>query len=109
MPNPGYAANNQGKIAAAVILRELSGQDPLEPSSASTYYGLITSDYGVSIAAVCASTKTERRRRSKAPGVPVRSVSLQPSAAARPRKPAPGAPGSPRTFGSRPPTISQPL
>ncbi len=29
-----------------------SGQEPLEPSSASTCYGLITPDYGVSIAAV---------------------------------------------------------
>ncbi|WP_020146509.1 NAD(P)/FAD-dependent oxidoreductase [Thioalkalivibrio sp. ALJ15] len=52
MPKSGHAANNQGKIVAAAILRELSGQEPLDPSSASTCYGLITPDYGVSIAAV---------------------------------------------------------
>ncbi|WP_018872418.1 NAD(P)/FAD-dependent oxidoreductase [Thioalkalivibrio sp. ALJ16] len=52
MPKSGHAANNQGKIVAAAILRELSGQEPLTPSSASTCYGLITPDYGISIAAV---------------------------------------------------------
>lgn len=52
MPKSGHSANNQGKIVAAAIVRELSGQEPVNPSSANTCYSLVTPDYAISVAAV---------------------------------------------------------
>ncbi|WP_018949144.1 FCSD flavin-binding domain-containing protein [Thioalkalivibrio sp. ALMg11] len=52
MPKSGHSANNQGKIVAAAIVRELAGQEPINPSSANTCYSLVTPDYAVSVAAV---------------------------------------------------------
>ncbi|WP_019592054.1 NAD(P)/FAD-dependent oxidoreductase [Thioalkalivibrio sp. ALRh] len=52
MPKSGHSANNQGKIVAAAIVRELMDQEPFDPSSANTCYSLITPDHGVSVAAV---------------------------------------------------------
>jgi sulfide dehydrogenase [flavocytochrome c] flavoprotein chain len=52
MPKSGHSANNQGKVAAAAIVRELAGQEPLSPSTANTCYSLITPDHAISVAAV---------------------------------------------------------
>lgn len=52
MPKSGHSANNQGKIAAAAIVRDLAGQEPLSPSTANTCYSLITPDHGISVAGV---------------------------------------------------------
>ncbi|AGA32253.1 Sulfide dehydrogenase [flavocytochrome C] flavoprotein chain precursor [Thioalkalivibrio nitratireducens DSM 14787] len=54
MPKSGHSANNQAKVAAAAIVRELSGQEPLMPSTANTCYSLITPDHAISVAAVYA-------------------------------------------------------
>ncbi|MEC7815810.1 MAG: NAD(P)/FAD-dependent oxidoreductase [Pseudomonadota bacterium] len=52
MPKSGFAANAQGKVAAAAIIASLDGQPPLEPSWANTCYSLISPEYGISVAAV---------------------------------------------------------
>lgn len=52
MPKSGHSANNQGKIVAAAIVRELMDQEPIDPSSANTCYSLITPEHGISVAAV---------------------------------------------------------
>lgn len=52
MPKSGHSANNQGKIVAAAVVRELSGQEPINPSSANTCYSLVAPDYAISVAAV---------------------------------------------------------
>ncbi|WP_026280602.1 FCSD flavin-binding domain-containing protein [Thioalkalivibrio sp. ALE9] len=52
MPKSGHSANNQGKIVAAAVVRELADQEPLNPSSANTCYSLVTPDHGISVAAV---------------------------------------------------------
>jgi len=52
MPKSGHAANNQGKVAAAAIARDLSGLDPILPVAANTCYSLITPEYAISVAGV---------------------------------------------------------
>ncbi|MFN4262683.1 MAG: NAD(P)/FAD-dependent oxidoreductase [Thioalkalivibrionaceae bacterium] len=52
MPKSGHSANNQGKVAAASIIRSLRGQDPLVPSTTNTCYSLVAPDYAISVAAV---------------------------------------------------------
>ncbi|WP_018649402.1 MULTISPECIES: NAD(P)/FAD-dependent oxidoreductase [Thioalkalivibrio] len=52
MPKSGHSANNQGKIVAAAIVRELMDQEPLNPSSANTCYSLVTPEHGISVANV---------------------------------------------------------
>ncbi|MCU7944897.1 MAG: FCSD flavin-binding domain-containing protein [Candidatus Thiodiazotropha sp. (ex Cardiolucina cf. quadrata)] len=52
MPKSGYAANSQGKVCAAVIVAELNGEPPGEPSYVNTCYSIITPDWGISVAAV---------------------------------------------------------
>jgi sulfide dehydrogenase [flavocytochrome c] flavoprotein chain len=54
MPKSGHSANNQAKVAAAAIVRDLAGQEPLQPSTANTCYSLITPDHAISVAAVYA-------------------------------------------------------
>ncbi len=54
MPKSGHSANNQAKVAAAAIIRELAGKEPLAPSTANTCYSLITPDHAISVAAVYA-------------------------------------------------------
>jgi len=56
MPKSGHSANNQAKVAAAAIIRDLAGQEPLAPSTANTCYSLITPDHAISVAAVYAYT-----------------------------------------------------
>jgi len=52
MPKSGHSANNQAKVAAAAIVRDLAGLEPLSPSTANTCYSLITPDHAISVAAV---------------------------------------------------------
>ena len=52
MPKSGFSANSQGKVAAAAIVSELAGQEPIEPSYANTCYSLITPEQGISVAKV---------------------------------------------------------
>ena len=54
MPKSGHSANNQAKVAAAAVLRDLAGQEPLSPSTANTCYSLITPDHAISVAGVYA-------------------------------------------------------
>ncbi|MEX8194786.1 FCSD flavin-binding domain-containing protein [Comamonas guangdongensis] len=52
MPKSGFAANNQGKLAAAAIAAELAGLEPPTASYANTCYSLIGPGYGISVAGV---------------------------------------------------------
>lgn len=52
MPKSGFAANTQGKVAAAAIVASLQGREPLEPHWANTCYSLVSPDYGISVAGV---------------------------------------------------------
>lgn len=52
MPKSGFAANTQGKVAAAAIAAELSGQPLATAAYANTCYSLIGTDYGISVAGV---------------------------------------------------------
>jgi len=54
MPKSGHSANNQAKVAAAAIIRDLAGLEPVAPSTANTCYSLITPDHAISVAAVYA-------------------------------------------------------
>lgn len=50
MPKSGFAANTQGKLAAAHIAADLLGQPAPEPFFANTCYSLIAPDWGISVA-----------------------------------------------------------
>jgi len=52
MPKSGFAANTQGKVAAAAIAADLLGQDAPTASYANTCYSLIGPGYGISVAGV---------------------------------------------------------
>jgi NADPH-dependent 2,4-dienoyl-CoA reductase/sulfur reductase-like enzyme len=52
MPKSGFAANTQGKVAAAAIAAELTGQPLPTAAYANTCYSLIGTDYGISVAGV---------------------------------------------------------
>ncbi|GGH63463.1 cytochrome c [Comamonas phosphati] len=52
IPKSGFAANNQGKVVAAAIAAELSGQDPPEAWFANTCYSLLAPGYGISVVGV---------------------------------------------------------
>jgi sulfide dehydrogenase [flavocytochrome c] flavoprotein subunit len=52
MPKSGYAANSQGKVAAAAIAARASGRPLPEPSYVNTCYSLITPEHGISVAGV---------------------------------------------------------
>ena len=52
MPKSGFAASSQGKICAAAIAADLSGQELPEPSYVNTCYSLVGPEYGISVAAV---------------------------------------------------------
>jgi sulfide dehydrogenase [flavocytochrome c] flavoprotein chain len=52
MPKSGFAANSQGKTAAAAIIADLSGRPPAEPTYVNTCYSLLAPDYGISVAGV---------------------------------------------------------
>ena len=52
MPKSGFAANTQGKVAAAAIAADLLGQDKPVASFSNTCYSLIGPGYGISVANV---------------------------------------------------------
>lgn len=52
MPKSAYAANSQGKVAAAAVVALLNGDEPGTPSYVNTCYSIIGKDYGISVAAV---------------------------------------------------------
>lgn len=52
MPKSGFSANTQGKVAAAAIAAELTGQPVAQAAFANTCYSLIGTDYGISVAGV---------------------------------------------------------
>ncbi|MBF0135593.1 MAG: FCSD flavin-binding domain-containing protein [Magnetococcus sp. DMHC-1] len=52
IPKSGYAANSQGKIAAAAIVAAFKGQGEPDPSYVNTCYSLLSPDYGISVAAI---------------------------------------------------------
>lgn len=52
MPKSGFAANSQGKVAAAAIISALGKTKMPEPSYVNTCYSLVSPDYGISVAAV---------------------------------------------------------
>ena len=52
MPKSGFAANNQGKLAAAAIAAELLGRPLPAASYANTCYSLLGPGYGISVAGV---------------------------------------------------------
>ncbi len=52
MPKSGFAANTQGKLAAAAIAAELTGQPQPTASLANTCYSLVGTDYGISVTGV---------------------------------------------------------
>ena len=52
IPKSGFAANNQGKVVAAAIAAELSGQAAPTAWYANTCYSLLAPGYGISVAGV---------------------------------------------------------
>lgn len=52
MPKSGFAANAQGKVAAAAIVASLAGIRAPDPYWANTCYSLINPEYGISVAGV---------------------------------------------------------
>ncbi|AGA33210.1 Sulfide dehydrogenase [flavocytochrome C] flavoprotein chain precursor [Thioalkalivibrio nitratireducens DSM 14787] len=54
MPKSGHSANNQGKVAAVAVIRDLAGLEPETASTANTCYSLITPDHAISVAGVYA-------------------------------------------------------
>jgi sulfide dehydrogenase [flavocytochrome c] flavoprotein subunit len=52
MPKSGFAANSQGKMAAAAIVAELRGDQAVFPSYVNTCYSLLSPDYGISVAGI---------------------------------------------------------
>ncbi|MFT3799773.1 MAG: FCSD flavin-binding domain-containing protein [Burkholderiaceae bacterium] len=76
MPKSAFAANNQGKMAAAAIAAELSGRELPIASYANTCYSLIGPGYGISVAGIY---RAEQGRLIDVPG----SVGTSPLDAAR--------------------------
>ncbi|MHB2166771.1 FCSD flavin-binding domain-containing protein [Alsobacter sp. R-9] len=52
MPKSAFAANAQGKAAAAAIATLLAGKMPVPPKLINTCYSLVAPDYGISVAGV---------------------------------------------------------
>jgi sulfide dehydrogenase [flavocytochrome c] flavoprotein subunit len=52
MPKSGFAANNQGKVAAQAIVALLAGRSPVDPSFLNTCYSHVGPDYAISVAGV---------------------------------------------------------
>ena len=65
MPKSGFAANTQGKVAAAAIAAELTGKPVATGAFANTCYSLIGTDYGISVAGVY---KTDGGKLIEVPG-----------------------------------------
>jgi sulfide dehydrogenase [flavocytochrome c] flavoprotein subunit len=56
MPKSGFAANSQGKVAAAAAVALLQGKAPLPPSMVNTCYSHVGPDYAISVAGVYRGT-----------------------------------------------------
>jgi sulfide dehydrogenase [flavocytochrome c] flavoprotein chain len=56
MPKSGFAANSQGKVAAAAAVALLQGRAPLAPSMVNTCYSHVGKDYAISVAGVYRGT-----------------------------------------------------
>ncbi len=52
MPKSGFAANSQGKTAAAAVIAALSGQGQPQPAWVNTCYSHVAPGYAISVAAV---------------------------------------------------------
>ncbi len=52
MPKSGFAANSQGKTAAAAVLALLAEQEPAHPAWVNTCYSHVAPDYAISVAGV---------------------------------------------------------
>jgi sulfide dehydrogenase [flavocytochrome c] flavoprotein chain len=52
LPKSGYAANSEGKVAAAAIVDLLNGRTPGEPSLVNTCYSVVGPDDAISVAMV---------------------------------------------------------
>ncbi len=52
MPKSAFAANAQGKVCAAQVVRALAGEPPVTPVLANTCYSLVTPEYGISVVGV---------------------------------------------------------
>lgn len=65
MPKSGFAANAQGKVAAAAILASLGGFEPVDPYWANTCYSLVGPEYGITVAGVY---RAENQRVISVPG-----------------------------------------
>ncbi|MGZ3411264.1 MAG: FCSD flavin-binding domain-containing protein [Xanthobacteraceae bacterium] len=52
MPKSAFAANEEGKICAAAIVKSLKGEKPEDPKLTSVCYSLIAPDYAISISGV---------------------------------------------------------
>jgi len=57
MPKSGFAANSQGKVAAAAAVAALRGRTTPEPSWVNTCYSHIGTDYAISVAGVYRGTE----------------------------------------------------
>ena len=52
LPKSGYAANSEGKTAAAAVVAMLNGKDPGDPSLVNTCYSIVGPDDAISVAMV---------------------------------------------------------
>jgi sulfide dehydrogenase [flavocytochrome c] flavoprotein chain len=52
MPKSGFAANSEGKVCAAALVKLLAGEKPEEPRLLNTCYSVAAPDYGFSVAGV---------------------------------------------------------
>ncbi len=52
LPKSGYAANSEGKVAAAAVVASLNGRPVGDPSYVNTCYSFLSPDFGISVALV---------------------------------------------------------
>jgi sulfide dehydrogenase [flavocytochrome c] flavoprotein subunit len=60
MPKSAYAANSQGKVAAAAVVAALQGKEMVEPAYVNTCYSIVGDDFGISVAAVYRFDKAKK-------------------------------------------------
>lgn len=69
LPKSGFAANTQGKQAAAVIAADLLGQPRPQAAYANTCYSMIAPDYAISVAGVYGAEGSKLVERPQSGGV----------------------------------------
>src|SRR5215470_17515471 len=52
MPKSAFAANAQGKVCAAAIVKLLAGEPPSQPKLINTCYSIVGPNYGITVAGV---------------------------------------------------------